>query len=133
MTPITDAQVINGLRHIFTTSKGSQVTQKVDWIKAGEEAPAGSFDVFANTELRAEEIQFTGFAKVYRFSVMVIAADAGDGNGNFVDEGDKLQMQAGTDDAENDETTTLRIHRIAPQPSRLLLRLDLGDEFEDGA
>lgn len=128
--PLNDAQIKNGYDAIFAAASDSQVTETAEWIKAGEENPVGEFVVFRTKELRSEEIQFTGFSKEYQFSVFAKAIEAGNGNGNFIAEGDKLQMSGGFDDASADETTIFRIHKLTMQPGRHLVRIDLGDEFE---
>jgi len=116
--PLTDAIIQNDIAAIFTDLRGSSVVETVGRIRPDETEASATFEIVRARQRTAEELQDTGMETLYRFSIYPQRAYTDNTN-----EGDILVMANGE---------RLRVFNITEEPSRVLQRFDLGDEFEDG-
>jgi len=115
---LTDAMISADVDAIFDDLAATGATETVSRIAAGETEVERTFGIVRTRQLTAEELQSTGFSKEYRFSVYAKRSDLGP-----TTEGDVIVMADGD---------RLRVYRRTEQPARIVERLELGDEFEDG-
>ena len=116
---LTTANITADIDFIFSDLADSGVMETVTRFPRGKDTPADiSFKVARATQLTRDEVDGSGFEQEYLFSVFAKQADIG----NTV-RGDVLKMADGT---------RLRIFAITEQPATVMVRFELGDEFESG-
>ena len=114
---LTAAQIIADRQHVTTDLASSGAVETASLILAGGTEISGSFTVLRAKSLEEKELEKTGFASEYKFSVRAIRTETGGAV-----QGDVLRMEDGND---------YRILRIRLSPSRTAAVFDVGSLYED--